>query len=149
MKATFIGKEPTLFSLDKRVDRVHSKLAFIGVLDETSKGSRIKVKGTRPKTIRTNTEVAISRWQGCKTRAAIRNIPFDVTVEFIQALIESPCGYCLNGEKLSEIDRKEPLAGYTMTNTVPACRRCNMVKNNILTYEEMMLVAKTLGWREA
>ena len=149
MTAIFIGKEPNLFSLDKRVDRVHSKLTLIGVLDESRKTTRVRVKGARLRPARTNFEIAISRWQGCKTRAAVRNIPFDVTIEFIQALIESPCGYCLCSEKLSEIDRKEPVAGYTMTNTVPACRRCNMVKNNILTYEEMMLVAKTLGWRKA
>lgn len=33
-------------------------------------------------------------------------------------------------------------------NVAPACRRCNTVKNAYITYDEMLLVAKTLGWRQ-
>ena len=57
-----------------------------------------------------------------------------------------PCVYCGNHEKLSELDRKDSFAGYTSDNVVPACRRCNTIKNNVVSYKEMMFIANYLGW---
>ena len=46
------------------------------------------------------------------------------------------CGIPQNGKRL-EIDRKDNNLGYVIENMVLACRDCNGVKGNILSYEEM------------
>jgi len=35
-------------------------------------------------------------------------------------------------------DRKDSTMGYTFDNVVLACRTCNVIKNSLLTYEEML-----------
>jgi 5-methylcytosine-specific restriction endonuclease McrA len=37
-------------------------------------------------------------------------------------------------------DRKDPKGGYTVENVVLACYRCNVVKNSVITYEEMLIL---------
>ena len=39
------------------------------------------------------------------------------------------------------IDCKDNYTGYTIDNIVLACRRCNNIKNDFFTYEEMLLIA--------
>src|SRR5208337_1290466 len=42
------------------------------------------------------------------------------------------------------LDRKDNALGYMVTNVVVCCTRCNKIKSNQLTYEEMVKVGKTL-----
>jgi hypothetical protein len=56
------------------------------------------------------------------------------------------CSYCeiseenykkiFKNQKL-QVDRKNPQKGYEIDNIVWACRRCNTMKSNVLSYEEM------------
>lgn len=53
------------------------------------------------------------------------------------------CGYChrlLTADEVT-LDRKDNSRGYTPDNVVPACRRCNVIKGEVLTYEQMTKVA--------
>ena len=86
------------------------------------------------------------RFISCQSRAAKRGFAFNLTEDYIAFLLTQPCHYCglLNA---IELDRSNNENGYTVENVVPACRRCNMVKNHHLTYEQMIIVAKALGWR--
>lgn len=102
---------------------------------------KIKYKYTRKKQ-----EAAWARMLTSKSRAHKRNLSFDMTIEFIRELIKQPCHYCSRTMPI-EMDRKDNEVGYIITNVVPACRRCNMVKNHYLTYDEMITVAQALGWR--
>lgn len=43
------------------------------------------------------------------------------------------------------IDRMNNAEGYTKGNTVPCCHRCNAIKGNKLSHEEMIFVAQTLS----
>ena len=59
---------------------------------------------------------------------------------------EHKCEYCgIKQCQLDEslhIDRKDPRVGYVIGNMVFACRKCNLVKNSILTFEEMKEIGK-------
>ena len=87
------------------------------------------------------------------------NKPFDITREdFIEWYNsqKKQCIYCgisydnaylmrkyfgAHGIQLS-IDCKENDLGYTLDNIVLACDRCNFIKSNIFTYEEMLEIGK-------
>jgi len=65
-------------------------------------------------------------------------------------LTEHICEYCgileeiwlLKNKKKLEIDRKIVKSGYVLGNIVWACRNCNIIKSDILTYEEMKEIGK-------
>jgi len=88
----------------------------------------------------------ISRWMGIVSRSKRRGYEYDVTAEDIRELVNSPCVYCLSTERI-EVDRKDNRLGYLKSNVAPACHRCNTIKNNVVSYEEMMFIADFLGWR--
>ena len=48
-----------------------------------------------------------------------------------------------HGIQLS-IDCKDNDLGYTIDNIVLACDRCNFIKSNIFTYEEMCFIGENL-----
>jgi hypothetical protein len=88
-----------------------------------------------------------SRFSSVRYRANKRGLDFDLTPEFIEKILNEPCIYCLCYD-VPQLDRRDNLKGYTMNNVVPACKRCNTVKSMYLSYDEMMIVAEALGWRE-
>jgi len=93
-----------------------------------------------------NANPAIKRWYNCRIHARIKNLPF-CTKEEMKSFFDTPhiCEYCEIPEKIwlikykrkLEIDRKDSNNGYTLKNIVWACHRCNTIKNNLLTYQEM------------
>lgn len=86
-----------------------------------------------------------ARFSGCRRRAEIRGFGFDLTIEFITEFLKRPCIYC-SDEGNIQIDRKDNSLGYLQANVVPACKRCNTVKSMYLSYDQMLIVAKALGW---
>jgi hypothetical protein len=42
------------------------------------------------------------------------------------------------------LDRKNNDLGYTLDNCIVCCRRCNMAKNNLFTYEEWVQIGNTI-----
>ena len=72
---------------------------------------------------------------------------------------EKKCTYCtqslleiqlvpdiLNKERLS-IDRKDNAKGYTLENITLACLRCNAIKSNFFTFDQMLEVGKIVKER--
>ena len=71
------------------------------------------------------------------------------------------CEYCrvseeewkINGDPLSktkygnrlQLDRVIPHIGYTIDNTVFACPRCNTIKSNFFSYEQMLIIGKMIS----
>lgn len=88
------------------------------------------------------------RFMSVRQRASKRELPFDLTIDFIRVILTKPCVYCGETGDM-QLDRKVGESGYTMSNVVPACKRCNTVKSMYLTYEQMIIVAKALGWHVA
>lgn len=86
------------------------------------------------------------RFMSLQARSEKRGFGFNLTEDYVKFLLTQPCHYCFR-EVSIEIDRKDNENGYLVDNVVPACRRCNMVKNHYLMYEQMITVAEALGWR--
>lgn len=82
-----------------------------------------------------------------KRGAQNRGYNFDLTFEEVMKLIQMDCHYCgskpqeMEGEKNQSktsipflrngIDRKDNKLGYTNTNVIPCCKRCNLMKLDI------------------
>jgi 5-methylcytosine-specific restriction endonuclease McrA len=89
--------------------------------------------------------------------AKVRSIPVNLTYEqFMWFTTIEECHYCgehvdwrpfgrhytTRGQsKGSNLDRKDSALGYAPNNLVVACKNCNRMKNNILSYEEMLRLA--------
>jgi len=92
-------------------------------------------------------------WYQLRIRARKRKQPYCTFVEFknFYNYKKRICEYCGLPEDLCikkykrrlEIDKKDSEKGYPVENLALACYKCNTVKNDILTYEEM----KEIGHR--
>lgn len=84
------------------------------------------------------------RFYGAKHRAAKKNIPFNLTIEYLEKLWEEQNGICaISGIVMSHtilegkldtnasIDKKEPSLGYIQGNVQFVCNRVNMMKSNM------------------
>ncbi len=80
-------------------------------------------------------------WYQAQRRARMKGVPFTLTADEMQALLDSSgwsCIYCetpvgtFTGRGArpfsATVDRLIPSAGYTAANTVIACHRCNSTK---------------------
>lgn len=110
-----------------------------------------------------------SVYRETKKRALRRGLSFSLTYrDYIKLADAGICFYCETvlswpsrgrrsrnekppkGYMASNIDRKNNLFGYSKTNTVACCGRCNQVKGKHLSFEEMVEVGKILKrFREA
>jgi hypothetical protein len=93
-----------------------------------------------------------------KSGAKSRNITFNITQDdFIKWYNKQNkiCCYCKRTLKETKkdigkkcyrlsIDRKDNNKGYTLDNIVLCCHRCNTIKSNTFTYEQMMKVINIL-----
>lgn len=75
---------------------------------------------------RANIIVSDSR-RGDKTKGRSN----DLTVEFVQKLIDDGCSYCFDSHNRMTIDRIDNSLGHTQDNVVPACVRCNYTRGNM------------------
>jgi hypothetical protein len=85
-----------------------------------------------------------------------RGLAFTITYEqFLTFTAVSVCHYCESpvtwtahnlgkGHARTNLDRKNNEKGYIEGNLVVACIICNRMKNNYLSYEEMMELSPTL-----
>lgn len=86
-------------------------------------------------------------------------IPFDLTLEEFINITDSDCHYCgatpsniikpkgrmkesaINAMyTYNGIDRKAPLLGYVINNSLPCCASCNMAKSDMSYHEFMLLI---------
>jgi hypothetical protein len=65
--------------------------------------------------------------------AAKRNLPFELTIEQFSEIVNKPCYYCktYNEAEVIGIDRINSELGYTLENTNPCCKICNMMKGTM------------------
>ena len=76
-----------------------------------------------------------------KRNAEKRGISFALTNHEFKDVAEQACHYC-GSDGPAGLDRVDPNNGYTTSNVVPCCKRCNQAKNN-------MSLDKFLGWVSA
>jgi hypothetical protein len=75
-----------------------------------------------------------------------RGTTFDLTEEWVKENIAfKPCTYCGGTDTLCGPDRIDNDKGHTMDNVIPACRTCNVVRNNLFDVEEMKLIGVVIA----
>lgn len=74
-----------------------------------------------------------SHYLNYKRGALKRNIQFDLTIEKFQSIVNMPCRYCgkYDETEVIGIDRISSDTGYSDKNIVPACGKCNIMKNDL------------------
>lgn len=71
--------------------------------------------------------------------------------EYVSIISIAKCHYC-DGSLAPTgygLDRKDNSIGYVVSNVVPCCRYCNMVKSDKLSYEEMLEVGSLFKMQRA
>ena len=86
------------------------------------------------------------RWMRARHRAKRKRLAWDISEHDYCELLSQPCHYCGGALGISGVglDRKDGPFGYVGFNVVPCCKRCNVVKNDYFTYDEMMLLSPVL-----
>lgn len=87
------------------------------------------------------------RFMRSKRRAEKKlNVEWSLSEDRYGELVKLPCHYCGGPLGISGVglDRKENNVGYTNDNALPCCKRCNVVKNDYFSYDEMMLLSPVL-----
>jgi hypothetical protein len=87
-----------------------------------------------------------AKYRSLKQNALNRGFEVKITFEQYKSIVkDKKCSYC-NDELItgSSLDRLDSNKGYTINNVTPCCNRCNMVKSNLLSYEEMKKVVDLL-----
>jgi 5-methylcytosine-specific restriction endonuclease McrA len=90
----------------------------------------------------TREQLIRNKWGGIKSRALRKGVPFTITIEDIVEICQNKTCYYCKSPATPELDRKVPKLGYVRDNLVPSCGVCNIVKNNILTHEEMIQLSE-------
>lgn len=95
-----------------------------------------------------------------KVQARQRGIPCNITINQFEEWYNQQakrCFYCnawltLNGTHGTihsvSIDRLDNMKGYTLGNIILSCRRCNRVKSNTFTAEQMQEIGKKYLWAD-
>lgn len=85
-----------------------------------------------------------ARYSNSKRKAIKRGLTWNLSLDDFEVLIKNNCCYCgreLNKDATgSTLDRKNNRLGYSLENVVPCCPRCNSVKMDYFTYEEMLQI---------
>jgi hypothetical protein len=81
----------------------------------------------------------VTSYTNCDLYKGLEN---DLDEEYVKDSLSKSCSYCgFPSEGLDRIDNK---IGHTKSNCIPACKSCNIARNNIFTFEEMQEIGKTL-----
>ena len=87
------------------------------------------------------------RFNRFKRNAKDRNKKFELTFEefcHLRTYKKEKCFYCGTTNGLFSIDRLVNAKGYTISNCVIACFRCNKIKSKDFTMEEMKILGRVL-----
>jgi len=89
--------------------------------------------------------------QECKKKNILFEINIKSFIDWWKDLNNNKCYYCNNTLKegrYTQIDRKDPLKGYTLNNIVKSCFMCNRLKSNIFTEQEWLEIVKRYNLKE-
>lgn len=87
------------------------------------------------------------RFERFKRHAKCRNIKFELTFEdfcHLRTYKKEKCFYCRTTKSPFLIDRMDNTKGYSLSNCVVVCLRCNKMKSNEFTAEEMKILGRAL-----
>lgn len=95
---------------------------------ERRKASREKHKIKRPETQLFNNYRTVDRLKGWVN---------DLTKETVKEITGHPCVYCGATDKIG-LDRLDNSKPHNRNNVVPACGKCNVIRGDYFTVEEML-----------
>ena len=78
-----------------------------------------------------------------KLRDKKRGIINDLTRYFVLEECKKPCVYCGDTKRIG-LDRIDNTKGHNKDNVVPCCYECNCARNNNFSYEEMLIIGKSI-----
>lgn len=67
----------------------------------------------------------------------------DITIDMFRELIPNGCTYCKHTERIG-LDRIDNSKGHVVGNVVPCCYECNIARSNNFTFEEMLIIGKSI-----
>lgn len=67
----------------------------------------------------------------------------DLTIDYFRELISSGCIYCGDTDRVG-LDRIDNNIGHSKDNVVPCCYSCNTARNNNFSYDEMLVIGKSI-----
>ncbi len=88
-----------------------------------------------------------SRYESAKQKAKIRKLSFRISFPQFLIIISSRCHYCQEllakstGHCMDRIDNEK---GYEKNNVIPCCGRCNQIRSNQLSVEEMQVAMRAV-----
>lgn len=75
-----------------------------------------------------------------------RGLSCDLNREFlVNEIFNKPCVYCGDTSLKLGCDRLDNRVGHTISNVVPCCVICNRTRMNNFTYDEMLILGKTIA----
>lgn len=80
--------------------------------------------------------------------AGKRDLEWTIGFDEYNALYDNPCHYCnryIDG-KGTGLDRIDNTKGYSLDNVLRCCWKCNRIRGDLLSVEEMEKVATQLPW---
>ncbi len=66
----------------------------------------------------------------------------DLDIDFLKDKLKESCVYC--GYSSTGLDRVDNSKGHLKSNCVPACKVCNVAKMDNFSYDEMLILGKTI-----
>jgi hypothetical protein len=85
------------------------------------------------------------RYEHIRDRAYQKGIPFNITTSDIQELAKPhKCHFCKIKRGIFTLDRLNNDLGYAMDNLALACWPCNVIKANLFTESEMMILGPAI-----
>lgn len=88
------------------------------------------------------------RYNQLKMNAKAKDRELALTFERFLDITNRPCHYCSDflcqDRTGTRIDRRDNSKGYTVENSVPCCKFCNCIKQELFTEEETIVMVKSL-----
>ena len=105
-----------------------------------------KERETRKRDAKYYNRTPSGRYKRAVFTAKKREIDFHLTFDDYSTLVIKPCHYCSSAVNPTGVglDRIDPNKGYAVSNVVPCCGACNVMRNRVLTFEEMVYVSGCL-----
>lgn len=111
---------------------------------KTTRGSKKAKDITDDKVnIRAKASKMISAYKNKDKKQGVSICDIDINWMVLNILTK-PCTYCGDTYRIGA-DRIDNTKGHTKNNVIPCCYECNCARNNNFSFEEMMVIGKTIG----
>jgi len=79
-----------------------------------------------------------------RTKDLKKGLEYNLNIDwFLENISNMKCFYCGCSDNIG-CDRIDNSVGHTITNVVPCCYMCNVVRNNLFSVEEMKVIGATI-----